>query len=118
MKTHSRTSSCRSHSVHLIGVAALSLLLAGLSGCSKNYIVMSRLVENTRLESSADVTPSRSYSSSTVPKRVARIYEATRLSRTLTSVSTWLIRPIPMRSIQTDPTLTAMSSASGSAGAH
>jgi len=63
MKIESQTIPCRSHGVRLIGMAALSILLLGLSGCAKNYVVTSRLVENTRPETNADVTQSRSYSS-------------------------------------------------------
>jgi len=62
MKTDSPTIQSRTiRSRRLFGLVALSLLLVVLSGCSKNYIVMSRLVENTRIEKTADVTPSRSY---------------------------------------------------------
>jgi hypothetical protein len=51
----------RSHDAPLIIAIALSLLLGGLTGCAKNYVVKSRLVENTRTEMPADVTPARSY---------------------------------------------------------
>ncbi len=63
MKTLSRTSSRRSRTFHLIMVIALSVLLGSLSGCAKNYIVKSRLVENNRLETKPDVTPANTYAS-------------------------------------------------------
>jgi hypothetical protein len=63
MKPDSSTIQRRSKRGRLFGLVALSLLLVVLAGCSKNYIVMSRLVEKTRIEAPADVTPSRSFAS-------------------------------------------------------
>ncbi|MDJ0848650.1 MAG: hypothetical protein QNK04_09755 [Myxococcota bacterium] len=52
-----------SQGARLIAFAALLLLLPGLGGCAKNYIVTSRLVENSRTEKGAEVTRARSYDS-------------------------------------------------------